>query len=63
MNLKYKRKRYLVYILLGFHLGVNGQNNPILPYKNTNLSTEERVNDLINRMTLQEKILQDQCSY
>jgi beta-glucosidase len=33
----------------------------LLPYQNTNLTTEERVNDLVSRMTLQEKA--DQLLY
>jgi len=40
-----------------FNISVNAQQIS-LPYKNPNLSVEERVNDLLKRMTLDEKIAQ-----
>ena len=40
-----------------FSLSANAQQVP-LPYKNPNISIEERVNDLLKRMTLDEKIAQ-----
>ncbi|NWJ52657.1 MAG: glycoside hydrolase family 3 C-terminal domain-containing protein [Bacteroidetes bacterium] len=40
-----------------FNISVNAQHN-LLPYKNPGLSVEERVNDLLKRMTLDEKIAQ-----
>ena len=36
------------------------QDSNILPYKNTNLTFEERARDLVSRMTLEEKISQMQ---
>lgn len=47
------------YILFGIvlsvsPLGVYAQNN--VPYKNPNLPVEERVQDLLQRMTLEEKV-------
>lgn len=41
-------------------LNLHAQNNS-LPYKNTNLSIDERVKDLLGRMTLEEKAAQMMC--
>src|SRR5665647_2829030 len=35
-----------------------GQNKAILPYQNAQLSIDERVEDLVSRMTIQEKVSQ-----
>ncbi|MEI6142309.1 MAG: glycoside hydrolase family 3 C-terminal domain-containing protein [Mariniphaga sp.] len=35
-----------------------GQNKPLLPYQNTQLSVDERVKDLVSRMTIKEKVTQ-----
>ena len=42
-------------LTLSFMLGVTGAKN-IVPYKNSALSIEERTQDLLSRMTLQEKV-------
>ena len=34
------------------------QNKPVLPYQNTRLSVDDRVEDLVSRMTMQEKVTQ-----
>jgi len=36
----------------------NGQNNTKFPYQNTQLSVDDRVEDLVSRMTMQEKVTQ-----
>jgi beta-glucosidase len=46
----------LYYFLIFFPVIILAQNNP--SYKNPNLPVEERVNDLVSRMTLEEKISQ-----
>ncbi len=48
---------YLLVVLLAFPFG-HPQSPP--PYKNPNLPIETRVNDLVSRMTLEEKVLQMQ---
>ncbi|THU41475.1 glycosyl hydrolase [Niastella caeni] len=56
-----KIKRYFLYPLvtacLLMSVGANAQNWKF-PYQNHNLSFEERVNDLVSRMTLEEKVSQ-----
>jgi beta-glucosidase len=51
----------LVFIITALSTFVFRVNCQQLPFRNTNLSTEERVNDLVSRMTLQEKA--DQLLY
>lgn len=46
---------YLTVMLITIS-NISAKKRDILPYKNKNLSTEERVNDLISRMTLEEKV-------
>ena len=53
-----RRFRYLVFILFVSALGL-AQNQPgsdVPPYKNPSLPVEQRVQDLLGRMTLQEKV-------
>ena len=50
----------LTLLLLTFNITAQQQAS-VFPFRNTSLSTEERVNDLISRMTLQEKA--DQLLY
>src|ERR1700687_2419911 len=53
-----RRFRYLVFILVVSALGL-AQNQPgsdVPPYKNPSLPVEQRVRDLLGRMTLQEKV-------
>jgi beta-glucosidase len=56
-------KKYCIYLFLlflsGFILSFTAKNGkPVYPYKNARLPVEQRVNDLLARMTLQEKIVQ-----
>jgi beta-glucosidase len=46
-----------LFILLHISSGF-GQNKTKLPYQNTQLSIDERVEDLVSRMTIQEKVTQ-----
>jgi beta-glucosidase len=45
-------------VILLFSGSVLGQNTSLLPYQDTHLSIDERVNDLVSRMTIQEKVTQ-----
>ena len=47
----------LAFVLLASH---HASTQSVLPYKNPNLPIEARVNDLVSRMTLEEKVLQMQ---
>lgn len=51
-------KKYVGFILVGVLSCVSVRAQQTLPYKNPLLPTEVRVNDLLNRMTLEEKIAQ-----
>ncbi|MBD0726002.1 glucan 1,4-alpha-glucosidase [Flavobacterium sp. L1I52] len=51
-----RKIRSLVFVLQFVALSTFAQEK--LPFKNTNLTTEQRVNDLVSRMTLDEKISQ-----
>ena len=51
-----RKIRSLVFVLQFVALSTFAQEK--LPFKNTNLPTEQRVNDLVSRMTLDEKISQ-----
>lgn len=58
---KGKNIRYLSIIFLAFFLIITSSfsnKKAVLPYQNESLSIEERVNDLVSRMTLDEKISQ-----
>ena len=44
--------------LLALTLTITGASAGVLPYKNPKLSPEERTKDLLQRMTLDEKIAQ-----
>ncbi|NEW81588.1 MAG: beta-glucosidase [Mariniphaga sp.] len=46
----------LLFLLLSGNL--TGQNKAKLPYQNTQLSVDDRVEDLVSRMTMQEKVTQ-----
>jgi beta-glucosidase len=57
------KKKYYIYLILLACTGLiisfkTERKKPIYPYKNSALPVEQRVADLLNRMTLQEKILQ-----
>ncbi len=52
---KYSTFFLLLFCLLSFKIE---RKDPIYPYKNPKLPIEQRINDLIGRMTLKEKILQ-----
>lgn len=52
---QYINKKMSLALTLSFMLGVTGAKN-IVPYKNSALSIEERTQDLLSRMTLQEKV-------
>lgn len=54
--MKFIIKDILIICLFCCASSLNAQH--AFPYKNPSLPTEERVNDLLNRMTLQEKIAQ-----
>ena len=54
--MKFIIKNILIICLFCCVSSLNAQHT--FPYKNPLLPTEERVNDLLNRMTLQEKIAQ-----
>ncbi len=49
---------YLVFIAIILFIGCSPEKTNDLPYKNTELSFEERAEDLLSRMTLEEKISQ-----
>lgn len=49
--------------LLALTLTITGASAGVLPYKNPKLSPEERTKDLLQRMTLDEKIAQLQCEW
>ena len=58
-------KRYLllsVVCCLTLSLSAAKKKKDVLPYQNPQLSVEERVNDLIGRMTLEEKVGQLRCT-
>ncbi len=62
MVLRYKNMKLflcmsLVFFLLGYSADQE-RNQSLLPYKNHSLSLDERVEDLLSRMTLEEKISQ-----
>ncbi len=48
----------LVLLFIATAISLQSLNGQILPYKDANLSFEERVNDLIQRMTIEEKVNQ-----
>lgn len=50
-----KKLLFVVFVLFSF-LGVNGQN--LFPFENPNLPVEQRVKDVVSRMTLEEKVSQ-----
>lgn len=52
-----QRKIIPLFFLLIF-ISVSGFTQAILPYKNSKLSTDERINDLLSRMTVEEKFWQ-----
>lgn len=52
-----RRRFLLLNILLLSYVSISSHAQ-ILPYKNPSLSVEERVNDLLSRMTLEEKVAQ-----
>src|SRR2546427_254005 len=56
-----KIRSYVLYPLVGvcllMNIGLHAQNSKF-PYQNYTLSFEERVNDLVSRMTLEEKVSQ-----
>jgi beta-glucosidase len=51
---------YLLVVLLGLIFLIPAHTQSLPPYKNPNLPIETRVNDLVSRMTLEEKVLQMQ---
>lgn len=54
-----KRKTALFCLYLSCSLGIHSlAAKSVLPYKDPNLSVEQRVNDLLGRMTLEEKVAQ-----
>ena len=58
-------KRYLLttmFCCLVISLSAAKKKKELLPYQNPQLSVEERVNDLIQRMTLEEKVGQLRCT-
>jgi beta-glucosidase len=56
MNRKFLTVAALAILLLDG--SVIGQNNSLLPYQDTQLTIDERVNDLVSRMTIEEKVTQ-----
>jgi beta-glucosidase len=59
MKMKALFRSVLLIILLTLNAGrVPGQDTSQLPFMNPSLKTEDRVNDLVGRMTLDEKISQ-----
>jgi len=50
-------KYHILYFLLLITIGVSAQKNK-MPYKDASLTIEERVNDLLPRMSLEEKVAQ-----
>ena len=58
-------RRYLLttmFCCLAISLSAAKKKKELLPYQNPQLSVEERVNDLIQRMTLEEKVGQLRCT-
>jgi len=58
-------RRYLfttMFCCLAISLSAAKKKKELLPYQNPKLSVEERVNDLIQRMTLEEKVGQLRCT-
>lgn len=58
-------RRYLLttmFCCLAISLSAAKKKKELLPYQNPKLSVEERVNDLIQRMTLEEKVGQLRCT-
>ena len=55
-------KRSVIYLATGLFISIctigSAQLKEDLPYMNRSLSAEERVKDLLPRMTLEEKVLQ-----
>ncbi|WP_158790171.1 glycoside hydrolase family 3 protein [Granulicella sp. L60] len=49
---------FAVFLLLPMHLRGQQQKSDVLPYMNPSLPTDQRVDDLIGRMTLEEKVSQ-----
>jgi len=56
MRLRFPLVTGLAFLLISGN--VLGQNKAILPYQNTQLSIGDRVEDLVSRMTIQEKVTQ-----
>lgn len=54
------RNLQIIFIIVLFTVIQCTTNKPEYPFRNTDLSVEERVNDLVSRMTLEEKISQMQ---
>lgn len=54
------RNLQIIFIIVLFTVIQCTTNKPEYPFQNTDLSVEERVNDLVSRMTLEEKISQMQ---
>ena len=58
-------KKFLIIVgalCLMVGVAVAAEKQDVLPYKNPKLSVEERLNDLISRMTLEEKVGQLRCT-
>ena len=55
---KNKMKRYLLIISFALPLLSNAQDYNHLPFWNYKLSFEQRVNDVVSRLTLEEKVMQ-----
>jgi beta-glucosidase len=53
-----KRVLFIIILFVFFYYPFNCLNGQTLPYKNSDLTVEERVNDLIQRMTIEEKVKQ-----
>src|SRR5665647_3610121 len=54
------RRSFILFGILTFFIvsAASGRDKNLLPYQNTKLQVDERVNDLVSRMTLDEKISQ-----
>ena len=48
----------LIFCLAAFCTSTIGQQKPVLPYQNTGLTFDQRVDDLVSRMTIEEKVMQ-----
>ena len=48
----------LIFCLTAFCTQTIGQQKPVLPYQNTGLTFDQRIEDLVSRMTIQEKVMQ-----